>query len=273
MGKDRYACPNIYCVFLDVHSFLMHFFTGENKWFRFVYIKKKENSALNLYAAHQSRLAVEDGPEVVWQSGAADRSQAQTLGGSTAARGRSAMLLRFLGRICGDAVGSAARRLHVRNPSLSLPSPLSISPCARCAWQRTCSSSRDYRVRGHGYLINRSNPCRGTSATRCGGAIAPFSSTGSCSLSLSLAPSFSSISSASAFSFPFSRRRRFVQFRAERDFYAGVWSEAAGSARRLRKDVEDETERFCRGLWGQRFVCFLLPPWMSVKSTIISTSQ
>jgi hypothetical protein len=33
------------------------------------------------------------------------------------------MLLRFLGRICGDAVGSAARRLRVRNP----PSPLYFS--------------------------------------------------------------------------------------------------------------------------------------------------
>ncbi|KAM0893152.1 hypothetical protein ACQ4PT_025289 [Festuca glaucescens] len=35
-------------------------------------------------------------------------------------------------------------------------------------------------------------------------------------------------------------------------FYAGVCSEAAGSAPRLRKNVEDEGERFCRGLWAQR---------------------
>ncbi|CAM0871117.1 unnamed protein product [Alopecurus aequalis] len=45
---------------------------------------------------------------------------------------------------------------------------------------------------------------------------------------------------------------RFVQLRAERDFYAGVWSEAGSSARMLRKNVEDEAEKFGRGVWAQR---------------------
>uniref|UniRef100_A0ACD5WFC4 Uncharacterized protein n=1 Tax=Avena sativa TaxID=4498 RepID=A0ACD5WFC4_AVESA len=85
------------------------------------------------------------------------------------------MLLRFLGRICGDGVGSAARRLH-----------------------------RDV-----------------------GDEMREFSRA-------------------------FFQHRRFVQFRAERDFYAGVYSEAVCSARRLRKNAEDEAGKFCRGFWGQR---------------------
>jgi hypothetical protein len=65
--------------------------------------------------------------------------------------------------------------------------------------------------------------------------------------------------------FSISRRRRFVQFRAERDFYAGVWSEAAGSARRLRGNVEDEAERFRRGLWRHRYDSLLFPPWITIQ--------
>nr|XP_051230259.1 uncharacterized protein LOC127348211 [Lolium perenne] len=101
---------------------------------------------------------------------------------SGAARGRRPMLLRFLGRICGDAVGSAARRLH-RDVGDEV---------------REC-----YRALYH--------------------------------------------------------HRRCVQFRAEMDLYAGVCHEAARSARKLRKNVEDEGESFCRDLWAQRFFCFFPP--------------
>ncbi|XP_044980033.1 uncharacterized protein LOC123447491 isoform X3 [Hordeum vulgare subsp. vulgare] len=81
------------------------------------------------------------------------------------------MPLRFLGRICGDAVGSAARRFH----------------------------------------RNLGDEMR-----------------------------------------EFAQHRWFVQLRAERDFYAGVCSEAAGSARRLRNNIERDAERLGRGLWEQK---------------------